>query len=319
MTVALIHNPRSRRNRHTGSAFVSEASQLLGRDFLLPTSHDELDRRVGELARRGVDLIVVDGGDGTVSDVLTAIHRAYPADALPRVAVFPSGNSNLIAGDVGLRRRGMEALRRIVSAPETFVPIRRRPLRISWSDGSQPERLGMFHGSTGFARAIAIAHSPHVLRYAPHGFAVAATLIGAVGGLALKSRRSIWLNGDAVDIRAGEDVLPHERSFLFLATGLQHLDHGIWPFWRRPGDPVQGVHFLEIAARPRRLAPAMLALLRGRAPDWLRAHPDYRSGCVDEITLRSRSDFVLDGEELSPGPGGSIVVGRGPVFTFLQG
>ncbi|MDT8871316.1 diacylglycerol kinase family protein [Komagataeibacter rhaeticus] len=45
-----------------------------------------------------MDCIVIDGGDGTVSDVLSAVHRHYAPDRLPAIAVLPSGNTNLIAG-----------------------------------------------------------------------------------------------------------------------------------------------------------------------------------------------------------------------------
>ena len=318
MRLALIHNPLSRRNRRDGRAFVDMARRMLGDNFLTPENRPLMYEAVRAMAARGIDTICISGGDGTVSEVMTAIHGAYPLDALPRLVILPSGNTNLIAGDVGFRKRGAEALRVMLDTPETLSSVQRRPLLVEWPDGSQPARLGMFHGSTGYARAIAIAHSPHVLRYAPHELAVIVTLLGTFGALAFRKRREQWLNGDPMALDAGGERIPHAHSFLFLATALQHLEYGIWPFWRRPRDPVEGVHFLSVAGHPRQLLRATWALLRGRAPDWLRAHPDYRSGCVQDITLRTPSEFVLDGEVIAPGPGETITITPGPLFTFLQ-
>lgn len=318
MAIALIHNPRSRLNRRSGTEFTQAASRLLGTSCLLPASHEDLLLEVKALAARNTDLIIINGGDGTVSDVLSAVYHAYPLDALPKLAILPSGNSNLIAGDVGFRERGVDMLRRIVSAPDSLCEVRRRPLLLSWPDGTHRARLGMFGGTTGFARAIDIAHSPQILKFASHGMAVLATLIATFGALAIRSHRDVWLNGGAASLTIDGVTLESDRSFLFLASGLAHLDHGIWPFWRQSSDPVQGVHFLNVAARPRRLLPAAAALLRGRAPDWLRHHADYLSGCAESVRLMSPCDFILDGEVLTPGSSGVLEITRGPVMRFLQ-
>ncbi|WP_227004191.1 diacylglycerol/lipid kinase family protein [Kozakia baliensis] len=316
--LALIHNPRSRRNRRDGKAFVRQASAWLGDGFLQPQSHEEMEAMIRRLAARKTPLIAINGGDGTVSDVLTRICHAYPADALPRIAIFPSGNTNLIAKDVGFQRRGLAALKQLMEETERLGFIIRAPLQVSWPDESQPSRLGMFHGSTGYARAIAIAHSPHVLRYAPHDLAVGVTLLATFGSLARRRQRETWLNGDPARLETAEGVIADGRSFLFIATALHHLNRGIWPFWRKQSDAQDGLHFLNVKDHPTHLVRATWSLLRGRAENWLRQSPDYASGCVQDMWLHSPSDFVLDGEVLSPGEGGVIKLSRGPRFTFLH-
>lgn len=271
-----------------------------------------------DLAARKAPLIAINGGDGTVSDVMTMVSRLYPADGLPHLAIFPSGNTNLIAQDIGFSRRGLEAIRMLRDQQDALERIVRRPLQVSWPDGSRRPRLGMFHGSTGYARAIAIAHSPHVLRYAPHDFAVGVTLLGAFGSLLRRRQREIWLSGDPARIETPDGVVADGQSFLFIASALRQLNRGIWPFWNDDPAVVEGLHYLNVSAYPERLLAATIALLRGRAPEWLRQSRSYTSGSVSEIKLTSDSDFVLDGERSSPGPGGAIVLSRGPAFTFLH-
>ncbi|GBR22783.1 diacylglycerol/lipid kinase family protein [Asaia spathodeae] len=318
MRLALIHNPRSRKNRRDGRKFARQASDLLGDGFLVPSSHDEMQEMVTELARRNVPLVAINGGDGTVSDVMTAIARIYPEDALPDIAIFPSGNTNLIAQDIGFSTRGIEALKLLYRNSAVLPRKTRRPLKISWPEGEHETRLGMFQGSSGYARAIAIAHSPHVLRYAPHNLAVAATLIGAFASLLWRRQRETWLAGDPLTLEVDGTPLVDGQSFLFLSTALQKLNLGIWPFWNTGKVRTGDLHFLRVADHPKKLLQATWALLRGRAPAWLRESPDYTSGKASELVLTCQGDFVLDGERFSPGASHRIVLSEGPEFGFVH-
>lgn len=105
---------------------------MLGENFIPSDSRTETTSHVRQLYERGITTIAIDGGDGTVSTALTAIARAYPADKLPDIAVLPSGNSNLIAGDVGFGLRGIEALDRLNKG--AMRSSMRTPIRLSWPD-----------------------------------------------------------------------------------------------------------------------------------------------------------------------------------------
>ena len=50
-------------------------------------------------------ILVVNGGDGTVQAVLTAIHNGQPFETAPPLAVLPNGKTNLIALESGLGGR----------------------------------------------------------------------------------------------------------------------------------------------------------------------------------------------------------------------
>ncbi|WP_122049327.1 diacylglycerol kinase family protein [Asaia bogorensis] len=318
MRLALIHNPRSRKNRRDGSRFARQAQKLLGDGFLVPASHDEMTGMVEDLARRNVRLIAINGGDGTVSDVMTAVMRAYPEGSLPDLAIFPSGNTNLIARDIGFSRRGIAALLQLWTHGATLPRIYRKPLRVSWPENEHEPRLGMFQGSSGYARAIAIAHSPHVLRYAPHNLAVAVTLVGAFGSLLWRRQRETWLTGDRFILEGDGKTLADGQSFLFLSTALQKLNLGIWPFWDQAQAKSGGLHYLHVADHPRRLLQATWSLLRGHAPSWLRQSDDYQSGRASQMVLTCAGDFVLDGEHFAPGAGRQIHLSEGPRFGFVH-
>ncbi|EHH69455.1 diacylglycerol/lipid kinase family protein [Gluconobacter morbifer] len=315
MRLALIHNARSRKNLRNGSVFAAEAAAFLGENFVPSDSREGTTEHVRQLYERGINTIAIDGGDGTVSTALTAIARAYPPDRLPDIVVLASGNTNLIAGDVGFGLRGREALQRL----RQDVPLRsgmRTPIRLSWPGSDRLPVLGLFGGCSGYARAVRIAHSPTILRFAPHDLAVGITLLSTVVSLLFRSSRRKWLSGDELRIETGGHVYDG-RSFMFLTTGLARLSHRIWPFWDAEPN-VEGLRYLDVSAYPESLARATMALLCGRAPRWLRLHPDYVSGRTDDMLLRTESDFVLDGEVFTALPNGLIRLERAPAFRFLH-
>ncbi|MCT6856189.1 MAG: hypothetical protein M3Z59_07215, partial [Bombella apis] len=185
---ALIHNPNSRKNIQDDGRFIRMARRKMG-DFCVSTFNDShLPAHLAVLKKKGVNFIAIDGGDGTVSASLTAIANTYRGSPLPAVAVLPSGNTNLIAGDVGFGLRGEAAVDRILQ-PESLKSSVRAPIKLSWPGQDMPSVLGMFGGCTGYARAVRIAHSPTVLRFAPHDLAVFFTLFSSVSSLLWRSIR----------------------------------------------------------------------------------------------------------------------------------
>ncbi|MCE2573982.1 acylglycerol kinase family protein [Komagataeibacter sp. FNDCR2] len=319
---ALVYNPRSRRNVKDGSLYARTARSHLGENFIEPADRARLDTHIAQLAARQMDCIAIDGGDGTVSDVMTAVHRHYAPDRLPALAILPSGNTNLIAGDVGFGMRGITALEHLQHLAASGMlrrNVRRRSgLVVEWPEGDgRAPVVGMFHGAAAFTRGIELAHQPAILNHYAHETAVIVSFLSSVAHLLTRRSRQEWMMGDPIGVRAG-GTARQGNCFLFLSTTLQHLPYGIWPFWTEHGARDDVVNYLHVAARPSRLVAAALALLRGRHPGWLRRNPDYHSGCEARIEMALTSDFVLDGEVLSPGASGRITLSSTAPIDFIQ-
>ncbi|WP_394820304.1 diacylglycerol/lipid kinase family protein [Sorlinia euscelidii] len=319
MPLALINNPRSRKNRRCLDRFTKRARHCLADRFFEPRTQAELRSVIEKLHRQSIRTIAISGGDGTISDVMTALYHVYGEDDLPELAIFPSGNSNLIARDVGFKSRGRKAFERLLHDPQSLTKEKRGTLRIKWTDQGAQLRIGMFHGTTGFTRAIDIAHSPHLLRFAPHNLAVAATLIATLWKLLHRKYRNMWLDGDRLRLECNGVVRSDGPSFLFISTALDRLTMGMWPFWdddqrRNP----TGLRFLNVSGHPQHLWRAVRFLVRGRSPKWLRQHPSYHSDRADSLTMTCASDFILDGEKFSAGPSRQVTLSNGPQFQFLH-
>lgn len=319
--IALIKNPTSRLNRSEDLKFSQFASEWLGHHYCAPDSLENLNKMIVHCASENVECIIVDGGDGTISQVMTSIYHAYAADKMPSLVILPSGNTNLIAQDIGFGVRGLQALQRVKVLSERNRLLgavqHRHALKIEWSDTSRPAVLGMFSGTAAFTRAVNIAHDPTILKNFAHDWAVGITMFFTLLKLLSPQTRDAWLSGEACKIQYDQQESINENSFLFLATTLQNLSNGMWPFWGGVHDD-QRLHYLNVKSYPSKFIRACWALLRGKAPQWLRDSPSYQSGIAKRIEMNIQQEIILDGEHFDTGKDHCIYFSVGPEFSFVR-
>ncbi|MGI9507500.1 MAG: diacylglycerol/lipid kinase family protein, partial [Geminicoccaceae bacterium] len=113
--LAVISNPRSQRNRQGALAAVKHVV-----DGHAHVCHEELSdfAELGAIIERsvadGVEVIAVNGGDGTVQAVLTELGRRDLNGSAPKLAVLAGGMTNVIAKDVGIDGPPEKGLRRLL-------------------------------------------------------------------------------------------------------------------------------------------------------------------------------------------------------------
>ncbi len=313
----VIRNRFSRRNRTSGDpADLAAAGALIAE----PDSLEDLVGVLHDFARREVGLVIIDGGDGTVREVLTALSAAYGATP-PRLAVLASGTTNLIAADVGAGRSSPATVQLLTAIAAAGAPAsviqRRSTLQVSWPDGSRAPVHGMFLGAAAFTRATEI--SVRLVRQGriDEGAGVAATLMSAVAQTFAGPERERWLQGEPMSVTHEGGEAQSGARFVFLASTLRKLVLGIWPFWGPGAEQDAGVvRYLDVAAPPRRLVRALPAIMRGRPRPWMEDW-GYRSGAVAAMDVTLSDPFVIDGETFEAGPGGVIRISAGQDLEFL--
>jgi hypothetical protein len=312
--LGLIRNPKSQRNKQGGRDTRAQAAALLGFYFAEPATPAELHDTLADFAEDGVDTICVDGGDGTVRDVLTALPAAF-GDRPPRLAIMASGKTNLIAADVGTPGHGLRALERLVGAAQADrlgERVTRRPvLTISWPSGEHATIRGMFMGGGAFTRGTELANS-HIHRAGfTQGPAVAMAMAGVLGRALIGNDQHGWLAGEAMGLSIDGQPAPEGNRFLFLATTLHRLILGLWPFWDHGEAPLR---YLDVAANPPHLLRALPRLAKGTPKPWMRESGAYRSGGASVLDLTLPRPFIMDGETY---PGGQIRLSASDVVDFV--
>jgi hypothetical protein len=272
-----------------------------------------------DFARREIDVVAINGGDGTVQAVLTAVLGEAIFATPPLLAVLPAGTTSMIAGDVGLRARRGEGLRRLLDwarTPESGGGlVERAVLRLEHVPGARPA-FGMFFGAAGIEQGIHFCldriHPRGPRGDLGAGLALAALLLGlARGGAGAVTPVPLTV---AVD---GESPQRRDHLVLMLTT-LERLVVGIRPFWGEGPGPVR---YTAVLGRPRRLLAALPRVLRGRAGGPVTPDNGYLSRNVTEARLwLDGAGYTLDGEMFTGQPGrGPVVLRAGGAATFVRG
>jgi len=297
--IGLINNLRAGRSDRL-------VSRMLGvlRDF--PEVHHvetsqagALPDAVSELARRGVELVIVNGGDGTLQHTLTEILTSDEFTQAPFVAPLRGGRTNMAAKDLGATRDPVCGMRNVAEAAragrlhERFV--HRPVLRVSFDRGRRVQ-YGMFFGVGMIHRAIALTHSIF-----PQGRTQGSLGAGLVtGALIAKSALNPYdgiLQPDKVDLSLDGALVPGGEFRVAIATTLQRLYWNMNPFWDQGrGD----VRTTCIAGNAKHLAVAAPMLMWGRLPRFATEENGYISRNADRVALRLSCGVTVDGEIYPP-------------------
>lgn len=312
--LGLIRNPFSHRNKG-GGELPADAARLLGPHVAAPDTPEKLVAALTGFAADGVDIVAVDGGDGTVREVLTALPYAY-GDAPPRLAILAAGKTNLIAADVGSTgygARGMAGLVRAAHEGSLGTRTTRRPvLSLHWPDGEHGSVRGMFMGAGAFTRGTDLANEAIHKAGFTQEIAVALTMAGVLGRALIGNDQHGWLAGEDFGASVDGNAMQDGHRFLFLATTLNRLILGLWPFWDHGDRPLR---YLDVAANPPGLLCSLPRLMKGRPSAAMRTGDAYRSSGAERIELRLTRPLIMDGETY---PAGRVILSAHDSIGFVQ-
>jgi len=316
LRIGMLSNPLSGGNRKGLEAIrkvLTGHPQVIHREVRTPA---DAASALDDFAREEVDVVAVNGGDGTIQAVLTALFHDSPFEALPLLAVFRSGTTSLIAGDVGLEGSRDSALQRLIAWARTgdgdAVIVKRPVLRVQAPH--QEPLCGMFFGAAGICQGIRFFHNK-IQGLGLRG-QLAPGLVIARFLLAVARRNSEYVARVPITIAVNEDPPEQGDCLLVFVTTLERLFFGLRPYWGTENGPL---HYTAVFGRPRHLLRALPYLLRGRKCRSGTPEHGYFSHNVNELRLTLDSAFALDGELYTPDSrlGPVVVKNAGPV-SFLR-
>ena len=307
--IGIVYNPRSHRNK-------GQDLYLGGREDVIvatPQTRGQIVDVLEDFARRGIRHIVINGGDGTVRDVLTCGQGVF-GDDWPELAILPKGKTNALNVDLGA-----PADTSLVEAIEAFDKgrrILRRPLHITQIDGDDAPLVGFILGAGAFTVGVSAGQDAHRLGFF-NSLAVGMTAGWGVLQALFGRDSNPWRRGVPMDIRLLPDgrPAPHSgsgdpsRREVVFASTLHRM-----PMRLKPFGPERGGLKLAIMDRARRrLLASLPAILAGWQPNWLSRAGLHQLDCTAfEFIIGDR--FILDGEAF---PAGAYRVAQGPEITFV--
>jgi hypothetical protein len=294
LKVGVLTNPLSGGNKKGGRAIcrlLDDWPDVMHHEASEPES---IFTALADFSANGVELLVVNAGDGTVQAVLTLLGNENIFTRPPLLCLLCAGTTSMLPRDVGMAGRPVAALQRVLkwsrSTNNDLCLQKRAILRIQRDSDAL---FGMFFGAGAICDGIRIFHS----RDNPMGWRGQLMPMMTMARLLL----AILCNRVPPFVHSAclKHSTPEQRSDLFvLASTLERLFLGMRPFWGAGHGPLR---YTAVSARPKYLLRVLFSLfgLGGRR----HATPEngYYSHNTEEVQLAMQGDFTLDGELYAAG------------------
>ena len=309
--IGIVNNPTARRNRRRPGLAARLRARLDGDGEVIDASTpEELEAAVGRLRAAEIDLLGINGGDGTGHLVLTAFARACGDHPLPRLLLLRGGAMNTVAHGHGIGGAAEAILKAVLDQRRRGVPLRtvdRDLLRIE-ADGGRPA-YGFIFG-TGMVVTFLEAY---YRTGRPSPLAALALVLRALGSaIGSGSFAASLMRREPLRVETDGEEWPDASYLTLLAGSTPDIGLGFKAFSRCDEQP----GFFHAVGVTASLGPLALSLPRLRAGrPWRRRHA--LDEVARELLLTSdRPRFTVDGDlyqaeaqvRVSTGPAVEIVV-----------
>jgi diacylglycerol kinase (ATP) len=295
ITIGMITNPRSGGNKKG----IGEVREFVARNRGIhhgeAVTPAEIHGVLSDFATRNVELLVVNGGDGTIQAVLTALYGRACFLRPPVLALLQAGTTSMLARDAGVRGKPVAALARILAwkgdTGNNRHAILERPVLKLRQQGEAEPLCGMFFGAGAIPRGIELCHgsvNPRGVRgeLIP-GLLIARLLLAVVNG------NDTLLPGTDMGVHFDGQPVRHDTYLFAMVSTLERLFLGLHPFWGGEDAPL---HFTALRTKPPYLLRNLPFLVYGRRTATSSPENGFYSHNARQITLDFRGKFVIDGE-----------------------
>jgi len=315
--IAVLNNLRAGRNDAEVTRILSLLRSYPDVIHIETDSARALPEALSEIARQNVNLLVLNGGDGTLQFTLTEILSGGDFERIPMLAPLRGGRTNMTALDLGARRNPVKGLRQLLEdarAGRLSERIVQRPVLRVTTRKTREVQYGMFFGAGMIHRAIDLTH-----RLFPAGRTQGVLGAGLVtGGLILRagmSDRNGVLSPDKLQIFVDGEMVPQGEFYLVIASTLNRLFLRMRPFW---GTGPGGVRFTSLASNSLSVMQAVPGILRGKVRPFVTPENGYTSANTHRTELRLDCGFTIDGEIYPPVPDEVVTLTADRRVSFVR-
>jgi diacylglycerol kinase family enzyme len=306
--IGLITNPRARTNKKD-PARMRRLGYLLGSQGLpeATKSLDDLYRVAEEFRLSGIDILGINGGDGTIGCTLTAFLKVYQAAGtpLPLVAILRGGTMNTIANSIGIKGAPGKLLFDVLDRYhnlEPFTYYEREVLQVG-DDYGFIFGNGVIHNYLKAYYATGNPNPQVAAQVLLRG--IWSSLVGGQFARDLTKRFRAHVSADGRDWAVDDFIC-------VAAAAVEQIGLGFAPFYRTNEQPgtfaCLGIHTTAMG-------------FVAELPRIRRARPMRRDKVIDvvarEVLFESREalEYTLDGDTHETGT--TLRIGLGPKVRFI--
>lgn len=299
--ISVLSNATSGNNRKALALLTARLAAYSQVTHHVTHSPEEACALMPALRDTAPDVVVINGGDGTIAATLGLMLGRWHAETLPLVILLPGGTANMTAGDIGLASSPARALARLCrwldeGAPLVGAEIRSRYIMRVTGAADGAVRHGMFLGTGAIMQATRFAHDKVHSRGLSGELSLGLILIRTLWGL-IRQDPGFYQStkvGLALQGSATAAITRDEAPMLILvASTLDRLFLGMRPFWARESGHI-GLTTIQGGAA--RFGRTILSVLRGRFNRHATPNNGYESFRANRIEMRVDGELNLDGE-----------------------
>ena len=127
--IGIITNPHSKLNKRNPRR-TELLGYILGEKGQLEVTRslEDLSRVARDFKEKGITILAINGGDGTICRTLTAFLREYGDVPMPQIALLRGGTINVLATNLGISGTPEEVLYRLIEAHSTGGALHTRKM-----------------------------------------------------------------------------------------------------------------------------------------------------------------------------------------------
>lgn len=310
--IGIITNPHSRRNRRYPER-MRRLGYMLGRHdtYELTNRIEDVEEVALEFKENDIDILALNGGDGTNHVTLSTFIDVYGDAPLPKVALLRGGTMNTVSNSIGIRGTPPKLLANLVEKYYTDRPFETSVRDILKVTDETDTRYGFIFGNGIVANFLELYYdtddpSPTTAAVLlAKGFA---SLPKGGGEITDKLFRPFHAR-----IEMDDEVWPERDYTAVVASTVDQIGLGFRPF-NRCQEKEHSFHMLGVAAGPMGVAKAFPRLRLGFPIE----DEDFPSAVTDRAVFRSSEPitYTIDGD-MHVSDDGEVTLETGPRLEII--
>jgi len=286
--IGIIHNPFAKGNLKR-PWIADEIRKVVGDKGMLRETKNinELPEVALEFKKQGIDVIAVNGGDGSLHLVLSAFVNAYGDDPLPRLMSLRGGTMNTVSNSLKIKGKTLKIVKNAVKAidsGEHFHEVEQHLIKIN-------DKYGFLSGAGVIASFLDAYYSGAGTGPSQAAKLVVKMVTSALTGGAFTKK---LFSPAPFKIKVAGEYLDQDEFIMLVACTVREVGLGVTPTPRAYDKPG---HFHLIASNlaPVSWVPQMPGLWMGKDL----SHPlMHYNGPASDVVIepRERIKWMVDGE-----------------------
>jgi diacylglycerol kinase (ATP) len=313
--VGMLSNPNSGHNRD----LYPRVSKLVGNcpsiHHRVTQSAADIPAALHELAQLEVQVLAINGGDGSIAAILGHLLEHNIFSPTPLIVLLPGGTANMTAGDIGVRGNLIRAVGRFCQWCEgdrdTAKLIQKRPLLRVTTDPAAPCHYGMFLGGGAVIQGTEYSHREIHSRGLRDDFSLALGVMRTLWGVFRDDPN--FSQHVTVDLAINGGQCRRHDSLILAISTLQRLAFGMRPFWSHAPGAIQ-ITVMEHQCS--KFLRTFISIARHRPNSNAIPESGYFSHNADTCELSLQGNLNLDGEIIKAQ--GRVLIEASPTLEFLK-